>query len=340
MESGLFFDTYVIIVNWNSTQSTLLSISNLRRVYKNSLEIIVVDNGSDQDQLECLIEGSDVHHFVVIRNGRNSGYSGANNIGIKEAIKRGGQYFWLLNADTEFDTDVLSGMKALASRPDSGVVSPHIYFSRDRERPQFLSGYFDPGLKWFRYAGSIEEANSQILIHAANIVVWGTSWLISKNVIDSIGYLDEGLFAYWEDVEYSLRCIKSGFVNRVDFSARIYHDTPLPKEGVVDRAPYVFFYSIRNSGVVLRRFCDTCGVSLIQAFLTHLKYSLDEYMRSVGAGRNDCALACMDGLWASWRMQLGEYDPVSMRMPAALRWIATIAPYRMAKAISLMLSIR
>ncbi len=113
----------VVIVNMNGSEhlSTLLP-SLLRQDYP-EIELVMVDNGSRDDSVEL------TKRFVpgakIIELKENIGFSAGNNVGITEAT---GDYFFLLNNDTELADDAVSRLvEAAAGREDVGAVVPKMF---------------------------------------------------------------------------------------------------------------------------------------------------------------------------------------------------------------------
>jgi GT2 family glycosyltransferase len=117
----------VVTLNWNTTEITCEFLRSIKQhgSYPN-IEVIVVDNGSKED-------GTSAFHSAypdvkVIRTGKNLGFSGGNNVGLKEAK---GDYLFFVNNDTEFTPGLLEGLlQIFKDYPDAGMVSPkfHYYF--------------------------------------------------------------------------------------------------------------------------------------------------------------------------------------------------------------------
>lgn len=96
-----------ITICYNGLADTCALIDSLQAaVHSVSYEIIVVDNASRQNEAAVI---SRRYPFVkTIRSKRNLGFSGGNNLGIREA---GGKYIFLINNDTYITDD--------GSRPSS-----------------------------------------------------------------------------------------------------------------------------------------------------------------------------------------------------------------------------
>ena len=102
-------DISVIIVNWNSAEYTRRCISSIRENTQGiSYEIIVVDNASTDDSVECL---RSIGGIRFIRSESNLGFAQANNLG---AGMSSGMVILFLNPDTELVGPAINRMfKAL-----------------------------------------------------------------------------------------------------------------------------------------------------------------------------------------------------------------------------------
>ena len=89
----------VILVNWNQYELTRSCIISILNCSFQDFEIFLVDNASEDNSLNKLKK--EFNHISFIQNKRNLGFTGANNIAIKEAKRKKFGYIMLLNNDTE-----------------------------------------------------------------------------------------------------------------------------------------------------------------------------------------------------------------------------------------------
>ena len=86
--------------------------------------------------------GIDNRIIVVDNSNDNTGYSGGNNKGIRQALAGGAEAVLLLNDDTKVDKLVLTEMLEALKDKQVGMVSPKIYFypgfeyHKDRYNPK------------------------------------------------------------------------------------------------------------------------------------------------------------------------------------------------------------
>ena len=80
--------------------------------------------------------------------------------------------------------------------------------------------------------------------------------LVSREVLLEVGLLPEPYFAYFEDVEWSLRIRKAGFKIGIAEHAVIYHEAGAASkkqhsEGLL--SPKVFYFHVRNQLFLIRQ---------------------------------------------------------------------------------------
>src|SRR5258708_316282 len=119
----------IIAVNYNNTPVTTEFLRSIKEqnTYDN-IEVILVDNGSADDPSAACRE---VYPQVrMVLTGQNRGFAGGNNAGIRIAR---GDYFFMVNNDTEFTPGLLEGLvDVFLTHADTGVVCPkfHYFFQK------------------------------------------------------------------------------------------------------------------------------------------------------------------------------------------------------------------
>ena len=212
-----------IIVNWNGYKDTLVCLDSLKRVNCNTaqLEVIVVDNGSADESVSVLRKS---HPWVeVLETGRNLGFTGGNNFGMKYAMKRRTDFIWMLNNDTYVDEHVLSFADVFADE-SVGACGSKIYFAPGHE--YHLDRYTKSELGHvFWYAGGKVDWDNMYASHrgvdevdtgqydtiSETPFITGCSFAIRTSLIENIGMLDDAYYLYLEDFDWSLRVNKAGY---------------------------------------------------------------------------------------------------------------------------------
>jgi len=165
--------------------------------------------------------------LVFIQTGKNLGFSGGNNVGIRYAIAKDDfDYIWLINNDTVINPSTLKDMVHITFNKNfKFLLSNKINFYNDPEKIWFLMPIFYPFIgividKFFmkntknvKVIPSIIETN----------FLTGCSLLIPKYSFKDIGLLDEKIFLYNEDLDYSIRCLKKGYKLMIVPNIFIFH---------------------------------------------------------------------------------------------------------------------
>jgi GT2 family glycosyltransferase len=205
-----------ILVNWNGWQDTIACLKALKEGDYPHLTIVVVDNGSSNDSVEKIKTAHP--DILLLESGRNLGFAGGNNIGIRHALAHGAEYVWLLNNDTEPATDALSSLisKILSDRR-IGAVSSICYYA---DNPSTVQAWAGTRVNlWIGYARNSTEPHSDEWFHA----LYGASMLIARSALEDVGILDEGFFHYWEETEFCLRLRKKGWKLAAAPDSRVLH---------------------------------------------------------------------------------------------------------------------
>jgi len=163
---------------------------------------------------EADVEGID-HPLVLL--GENVGYARAANIGFERAEN---PLILLLNDDTEAEPGFLEACRKAEGAP--GLYQPRILLADGSGRLDNVGhGLFPDGFNWARGRRDIDCQRYDTVqeIGACS----GAAMLIHRAVIDAIGPFDGDLEAFGEDVDFSLRARRAGFVIQTLPDARIRH---------------------------------------------------------------------------------------------------------------------
>lgn len=214
----------IIIVNWNSEQETLKCLASVQVLKARDVEHfpIVIDNASDLESIKKIEK-----HFPqvpLIRLKTNTGFTGANNHGIEQALRMGADYVWLLNNDTVIDRSSGQALQACFDDPSVGIAGSKIYFMKGqeyhRERYQqselgkvlwYAGGEIDWSNVYGSHRGVDEVDHGQYNKEEETDFVTGCSMMISRECLSAVGRLDERYFAFLEDMDYCVRARHIGY---------------------------------------------------------------------------------------------------------------------------------
>ena len=227
-----------VVLNWNGGEDTLAALESL-----DGIETICVDNGST--------DGSDARvaeqfpAVELIRTGANLGFAGGNNVGIRRAIERGADWALLINNDATAEPGLAGALeRAAAARPDAGLLACKVL--HEDGSVQYAGARFNARLG---YSGRVQTTGADALRDVARAD--GAAMAVSRPAVERAGLLDEQLFAYVEDVEWSLRIHRTGFAVVFVPDARVRHKGSAATGGT--RSTTNLYYGTRNTIVVSER---------------------------------------------------------------------------------------
>jgi len=316
----------IIILNWNGWEDTLECLESINRINYPNYDILVVDNGSEDESISKIheyAEGLSLYNhdhreltlfeyikydddldddyfklnsnqrLVLIKNDNNIGFSAGNNIGIKFSLKNlKSEYVLLLNNDTVVQENFLDELVDFAEKePEIGIVGPGVYFY---DKPEELA-----------YIGhNINLCNARISDPPAlntepkqlDYVV-GCGLLIKRVVIEKVGLLDTDYFLYYEDADWCLRAKKIGYKVFYVPRSKIYHKISCKKRSVTS-----YYYGNRNSFLIVKKNRDFKGICYLKMFINKMMLSL--YLIVTGSRKEGFAVikAVYDGI-------SGHYGP-------------------------------
>lgn len=222
----------VIIVNYNVCHFLEQALGSVFKAMAGiDGEIIVVDNNSVDKSVEMIRDK--FPEVILIENKKNTGFSKANNQGIKLA---NGEFILLLNPDTVVEEDTFRKCIAfMESHPEAGSLGVKMLDGKGKFLPESkrglpspwvafykifgLSRLFPKSKKFGRYhLGYLDKDQT----HSVEILS-GAFMFLRKSAVEKVGLLDEDYFMYGEDIDYSYRIIKAGFKNYYFADTRIIH---------------------------------------------------------------------------------------------------------------------
>jgi GT2 family glycosyltransferase len=224
-------------------------LESLARLDYPTYTTVVVDNGSTDGSAPAVRER--FPEAVVVENGRNLGFTGGNNVGLRYALERRADYALLLNNDTEVTPGFLSKLIGAAEAdPLIGVAGPTIYYYGQPNVIWSAGGAIDWQRGSTRMIGLNEPDEGQFGNQARSVdFVTGCALLVRRAVTERIGLLDERFFAYYEETEWCVRAARKGYrIVHVPL-ARMWHKI---SPGARADSPLVHYYMTRNRLLFLK----------------------------------------------------------------------------------------
>ncbi|MDP3685377.1 MAG: glycosyltransferase family 2 protein [bacterium] len=232
----------IIIVNWNTGDLLRKCLNSLPtaglKVFPEGAtcipiqyEVFVVDNASTDDSMERGRQSFQPFREILLSG--NMGFARANNIALRQAT---GEVLLLLNPDTEPNPGSLRTLvEFFTAHPRAGIVGGKLL------NPD---GSLQPSVRRFPTVGTLallltrlarmfpqlpalrsyEMADFSYNREAVVDQVMGACFAIRREVMDTIGLLDEGYWIWFEEVDYCYRAKLAGWETWFTPSVEVVHD--------------------------------------------------------------------------------------------------------------------
>jgi GT2 family glycosyltransferase len=222
----------VIIVSYNVRhflEQCLLSV--FKALEGIDSEVFVIDNNS-ADGSSSMVNSRFPDARLII-NHENRGFSAANNQALKLAK---GKYILILNPDTLVEEETFKKcISFMDNHPEAGAAGVRMIDGKGRFLPESKRAIPTPVTAFFKISGL-----SRLFPHSGlfnkyylgnldnNIttpaeVISGAFMFIRHEALLKTGLLDEDYFMYGEDIDYSYRLIRLGYINYYYPGTKIIH---------------------------------------------------------------------------------------------------------------------
>lgn len=196
----------VVIPNWNGRELLDRCLASLRAQTRSDFEVVVVDNGSDDDSVDFVRES--YPGVSIVSLDANRGFARAVNEGLR---RFSGEYVALLNNDVVVEPAWLAELIACAERhPRAAAVAPKLLVHGTDD---VIDSAGDILTCWFRaYSrGHGEIDRGQYDLEAEVFSASGAASLWRTAVLDDVGLFDEDYFFAYEDVDLGFRARLRGY---------------------------------------------------------------------------------------------------------------------------------
>lgn len=211
----------IVILNYNSWDLTFACLKSLEKQSYENIEIILVDNGSEE---EFRIHNYEfrIKNFRIVYNGENLGFAQGNNVGYK-ASSFASDLILFLNNDTIVDKNFLLPLvRKLTSDPKIAGVQPKILNYPQKKIIDSVGSYFINSGFLYHFGHNKKDQNKynkQQEIFSMK----GACMLFKRKVLEKTGVFDKDYFAYFEETDLCLRIHVAGYKIFYVPKSRIYH---------------------------------------------------------------------------------------------------------------------
>jgi GT2 family glycosyltransferase len=225
-------DLSIVVLSWNTKDDLrrcLQAIEEGRGAL--SVEVVCVDNASSDGSAEMV--ATEFQKTRLVRNAENRGYAKGVNQGL--ALARGFRVA-LLGSDTRVAPDALSKLCAfLDANPSYGVVAPKLvdYETGATQRACMRFPLLKTALWWdtplqalfpdrfeiarYRYLDFDHETSRDVDQPP------GTCLVLHRSTVERLGPMDERLWLFFNDVDWSMRLSELGLKARYLADAVVAH---------------------------------------------------------------------------------------------------------------------
>ena len=276
----------VVIVTWNGRHLLAECLDTLRAQTRPPNEILIVDNGSSDGSQQWV--RSHYPEVTLIELAHNTGFSIANNIGIRRAT---GDYIALLNNDIRLEPEWLASMiAALDTEASLGSCACKMLLYHERDTID------SAGINLLKNGGGsnrgFRQADNELFQHRA--MVFGAcagAALYRAEMLRHIGLFDEDLFIYYEDVDLAFRAQLAGYNCLYVPEAVAYHHHAATSSRLGTR----LYYTSRNNLLVVAK---NMPLALLLRYLPSILWrQLTFFLSMILQGQiGMCVRACVDML--------------------------------------------
>ncbi|MBN8650398.1 MAG: glycosyltransferase family 2 protein [Cytophagales bacterium] len=236
----------IITINFNSLQVTCEFLESTKKLTYRNFEIILVDNASKENPTEVIT--SRFPEVKLLLNDTNLGFAGGNNSGM--AIAKG-DYFLIINNDTEVTENLLERLLEPFKDNSVGVVSPKIKYFFHPDIIQY-AGFteINPITGRNKTIGDKEKDQGQHDAPYYTSYAHGAAMFLKKDVVEKTGMFAEVFFLYYEELDWSARIQRAGYRIYYQPEAVIYHKESM---STGKNSTLKTYYLTRNRILFLRR---------------------------------------------------------------------------------------
>ena len=260
--------------------------------------ILVVDNNSTDGTSEYLRSLSKDSHYHICTLSQNIGGAGGFSEGIKEAVKIGADYLWIMDDDTIPHAHALEHlMSAVEKCGNIGFLCSKVVWTDGTPHAMNVPRYRSSSVEFNRY--STEDVPAFLVDYASFVSI-----LIPTEVVRKVGLPIAEFFIWADDSEYTTRIVEYGYNCLYVDNSVVTHKTAENYAPYPDTAPektaWKFYYQARNLTYLKWKRKRMNKLSLF--FSTLNMYRL--YVRKINRRQDNCKAlfkkyvwkGCKDGL--------------------------------------------
>jgi GT2 family glycosyltransferase len=233
----------IIILNWNGKEDTIECLKSCKKIDYLNYKIIVVDNGSEDDSAASI--KAMFQDIIVIETGKNLGYAGGNNVGIRYALDNKAEYILLLNNDTVVDVNLINAfIEARSTIASPAIMGGKIYYYAQPDTLWYAGARWIPDKLDFEHIG-LGQKDTKIFDELTKTdYVTGCLMFVPTEIFRQVGLLDEDFFLIYEETDWCYRARAYGYDCYYIPKAKIWHKVSVSFGG--SQSPIFEYFMARN----------------------------------------------------------------------------------------------
>jgi len=217
----------IVLTTWTAQDAVKCVQALLRQTIADELEILVIDNHSEDDSIGTLRARFGTHPQVrLLESNRNRGYGGGNNYAAGYAR---GEYVLIINPDNELEPEGLERMVQLLRADSSiGILAPKLQFPDGsvRDCARSFPSFFDVLIKrTFLHHFFPGRMRRYLQTDVPDAPLRDVDWVVGaclffrRDFFSALGGFDERFFLFFEDMDLCRRIHLAG--KRVVYASSI-----------------------------------------------------------------------------------------------------------------------
>jgi GT2 family glycosyltransferase len=298
----------LITVNYNQTKVTCDLLDSIRRQDYKNVEVIVVDNASNENPVHLI--GNQYPEVIFIRSEQNLGFAGGNNLALPVAT---GDFLFFINNDTELINGCIGSLVDLFAKNNAiGAASPLICYFPEKNQTQDTIQYV--GMTQVNAVtarnttlGYLESDKGQYKEALPTAYAHGAAMMMRADILEKAGIMASDFFLYYEELDWCERIRKAGFEIWVEPKAKIYHKESLT---VSKMGALKTYFLNRNRVYFMRRNFGGVNLLLFYVFLFCITVPKNVLLYSLKRDWKNLS-AFLRGIWWNFSPSINEFEKLT-----------------------------
>jgi GT2 family glycosyltransferase len=269
----------VIILNYNQNHYTLKCIDSILESNYSNYEILLVDNGSNEENYKELKDKLPINSKINFQKIElNKGYVGGINYALEQGSKLEPVFYLIMNNDTILDENAIREFVSTVHKFDyKSIITGKVYHYDDPKRFQDL-GYSLINKKKLKFnrIGLNEIDNGQFDTVSERDMLDDIFWLFPHKLYIEIGGYSNYFWFNSEQADFAMRAKKIGYKLIYQPKAKIWHKGSVSIGGREDN-PRLVYWAVQGS--LIFRFRNLSTLDFIAFFITNIINIFGSYMK-------------------------------------------------------------